>query len=73
MSRKDVPRTLRKAARLAERQGWHIDHKRGGHLKWYPPKPGAMIVTPSSPGEGRAITNVMAKLKRAGLDVPGRD
>lgn len=73
MSRKDIPKPFRKAARLAESRGWRIKHG-GSHLKWKPPYPGRMVITPSTPGEGRSIENAMAKLKRAGLPVGrGRD
>jgi hypothetical protein len=65
----DARSTLGRWKRLAERAGWRVDQGGGGHWKWFAPDGRTIIVTPATPGQGRAIRNVRADLRRAGLDV----
>jgi hypothetical protein len=55
--------------RTAVRRGWTITRTSSGHLKWRAPDGSVATVTPSTPGEGRAIANTRADLRRAGLDI----
>jgi hypothetical protein len=59
-------------ARLARRQGWSIVINGGQHWAWYPPGESKPVITGSSPGKGRAHANAVARLRRAGLKIPGR-
>ena len=63
----DGKRLLADWARLAERAGWSIKIK-NGHRHWRSPD-GAYVVTATTPGEGRAIQNARAQLRRAGLSI----
>lgn len=61
-------KVLKEWRRQAEQEGWRIEHG-SSHLKWYAPDGETIIVTPVSPGRGRAMENTAASLRRAGLDV----
>lgn len=63
---KDI-KAIRKA--LTE-QGWRIENK-GGYDQAYPPDPTKRRVKlPKTPGEGRAIPNLIAELRRSGFIWP---
>ena len=61
---------VREYRRIAERQGWTVAKTRGGHLKFTSPT-GRVVFTPSTPGGGRALANMRAELRRAGLVLKG--
>lgn len=48
-----------------EDQGWTVTLTRGNHYKMVSPT-GAVQFQPSTPGEGRALKNIKAQLRRAG-------
>lgn len=62
-----IPEEYRALAKLARQQGWTITVCGSGHLRWTTPD-GRAVFSPKSPGDGRGIYNVRAKLRRAGLD-----
>jgi hypothetical protein len=61
-----IPEPYRSLARKARDEGWTIAATRRGHLAWRSPS-GALIITASTPSDGRAYRNTCADLKRAGL------
>ncbi|MBB4931350.1 hypothetical protein F4561_002170 [Lipingzhangella halophila] len=63
-----MPRELRKFARLARARRWRIEVKGSGHLAWIPPCGRGTVFTSSTPSDPRTIKNVIAQLRRAGLD-----
>ncbi len=65
-SRLRVPESLRALARAARAKGWTIALRGSGHLEWRSPD-GAVIITPSTPGDRRSSKNTRARLLRAGL------
>ncbi len=57
-------------AAVARRQGWAVERTRGGHLRFRPSDPTMpLVITSSTPGDWRAVRNVRAMLRRAGLDM----
>jgi hypothetical protein len=63
-----MPQHLRAAERLAKKKGWTITTSGSGHLCWTSPN-GTKVYTSKSPGGNRAHQNIMAKLRRAGLNI----
>jgi predicted RNA binding protein YcfA (HicA-like mRNA interferase family) len=64
--RKDMKR-LRKAA---EQQGWRVEDTRGGHVRFLPPdRSQPAVVAGGTPSDHRSWLNLLAMLRRAGLDV----
>jgi hypothetical protein len=66
VSASDGRKLYRTWARFAERRGWTITMTGSGHLRWRSPL-GVLVFTAGTPGEGRAIANARAQLRRAGL------
>jgi hypothetical protein len=64
------PGLLGPLKRIAERQGWTVELRRNGHWAWYPPGGGKPVFSPSTPCGGRGDANGVARLRRAGLEVP---
>lgn len=64
------PGQLRHLYHLALEQGWTVERNRkGNHWRWVNPS-GDVVWTQSTPGRGRGDWNAIAKLRRAGLEVP---
>lgn len=64
--RKDM-KQLRK---LAEQQGWRAPETRNGHVRFLSPDKGQpAIVAAGTPSDHRAWRNLIASLRRAGLDI----
>jgi predicted RNA binding protein YcfA (HicA-like mRNA interferase family) len=64
--RKDMKR-LRKTA---EQQGWRVEDTRGGHVKFLPPDTAQpAVVAAGTPSDHRAWRNLLASLRRSGLDI----
>ena len=61
-----IAKDLRPVAKLARRQGWTLEQRKGGHLRWQPPA-GDYIVTSATPSDARAVKNARRDLRRAGL------
>lgn len=59
---------LARWARIARRAGWSVELTAGHHLRWASPS-GAVVITASTPGRGRALINTRADLRRAGLEI----
>lgn len=64
-----LKREMNDLRRRAERQGWTIELRRSGHLKWVPPAGGPFVFSPSTPSDVRGIRNTRAELRRHGLEV----
>jgi hypothetical protein len=57
--------------RAALDQGWLVEGTRRGHRRFVPPDPTRSIVIGSgTPGDYRAIRNLLAQLKRQGMVWP---
>lgn len=64
---------LRDIERAAIDQGWKVDRTAKGHPRFTPPDPNQDIIIGSgTPSDVRAIRNLLARLKRAGLMYPYR-
>ena len=65
-----VPKELQDAEAAAVMAGWRIEVTGGNHLKWIPPdKTKPIIITSSTPSDVRARKNIIASLRRSGLDI----
>lgn len=62
-----ISKQLRPLAKRARRAGWTIEQRNGGHLTWTPPDGGPYIVSSFTPSDPRAVKNLRADLRRAGL------
>lgn len=59
---------LRQIKRIAEAQGWTVFRTKGGHYRWVPPRRDVpFVVTASTPSDSRAVKNIKARLRKAGL------
>jgi predicted RNA binding protein YcfA (HicA-like mRNA interferase family) len=54
---------LKQLLRQAEARGWSLQLTNGGHWRLRHPS-GAVVVTSSSPSDGRALANLRAQLRR---------
>lgn len=62
---------LQKIIKAAKEQGWEVGKTQKGHWKLVPPDPTKRIVIGSgTPGDQRAIRNLLAELKRQGFIWP---
>ena len=59
--------------RQAQRQGWSVQLRRGGHLAWKSPSGDGVVFSASSPSDWRANQNLRACLRRAGLHTDGAE
>ncbi len=62
---------LQSLIRTAQRQGWSVQLRRGGHLAWKSSNGNVVVFSASSPSDWRALPNLKASLKRAGLIIHG--
>lgn len=64
-------RDLKEIRTVAKRAGWSVNVTGGGHLRFCPPPSlrGPCIFTGSTPSDHRAIANLRARLRKAGLGV----
>jgi len=62
---------LQSLIRTAQRQGWSVQLRRGGHLAWKSPSGDGVVFSASSPSDWRAQLNLRASLRRAGLHLHG--
>lgn len=61
---------IRAIARAAEAQGWRVDRTKRGHWRFRPPDPSQGIVYHSgTPSDTRAVKNLIADLRRRGLEL----
>jgi len=60
---------LQSLIRTAQRQGWSVQVRRGGHLAWKSPSGDGVVFSASSPSDWRNLANVRASLRRHGLDM----
>ena len=54
----------------AVKQGWKHEVTSSGHHKLIPPNDGNIVITSSSPGDGRVYKNFLAQMKRSGYKEP---
>lgn len=52
-------------------QGWRVETRGNGHLGFFPPT-GKPVFIGSTPSDVRAVSNMKAALRRAGLQIDGR-
>ncbi len=64
---------LQQLIHVARKAGWSVQKRQGGHLCWRPPGRGAMVFSASSPSDCRALPNLRACLRRAGLHTDGAE
>lgn len=65
-----LPRSQKDVFRIARKQGWEIDRTRKGHYKLCPPDPAQRCVIASgTPGDYRAVRNLITDLRRSGLKI----
>ena len=64
-----MTRALRELVVAAERCGWRVLQLRSGHVQFRPPV-GPIVVASGTASDHRAIRNLKADLRRAGLEVP---
>lgn len=71
MAKISTPKDLRNLVKLAESQGWEFDRTNSGHVKFCSPyREEPPVFYSGTPGDRRAHNNLVAKLRRAGLDIP---
>lgn len=65
------PRYLRSYVRAAQAAGWRVEGTRNGHVRFSPPdRTVPPVIAASTPSDCRAERNMIAALRRAGLDLP---
>jgi hypothetical protein len=68
MIRGGVSRDLLPMIRCAHERGWTVEMTSGGHLKWLGPD-GQLVRSGKTLSDYRAVRNIRARLKRAGLEL----
>lgn len=63
-----MKKDLKEIVKVARKQGWEVTHTRNQHLRFRSPD-GALVFSPSTPSDHRAIKNKIADLRRAGLEI----
>jgi len=63
-----MPREQRDYAEAALARGWRITRTRSGHWCWLAPRGKSVIFSAGTPSDWRAVANLRARLRRAGLD-----
>lgn len=54
----------------AEKAGWIVTTRRGGHLQWTPPGDGQFVITSASPSDWRSRKHILRDLRvYGGLDL----
>jgi hypothetical protein len=53
-------------------QGWRVEPRPNGRLRWQSPNGVGLVFTPDRVGYGRDLANIVARLHRAGLQAPER-
>lgn len=69
MATTPIPRELRKLDKIASAQGWDLDRTSKGHVKFTGPN-GQTVFYSGTPSDHRSHLNMLAKLRRAGMDIP---
>lgn len=59
-----------KLIKAAEQQGWRVDRTRRGHHRFWPTDGSDPIIHSGTPGDVRAVRNLLARLKRHGFIWP---
>lgn len=58
----------KRVLKAVERAGWKVVRRKGGHMKLTGPG-GEIVFTSSTPSDHRATLNLIAHLRRLGLEV----
>jgi hypothetical protein len=61
---------INSVSKWAESQGWKIKVAASGHRRFYDEKGNYITDYPSTPSSQRRFNNLVADLKRAGLELP---
>jgi hypothetical protein len=65
-----TPRTLRDLIVFAEANGWRVVPSARQHPLFYSPDGETIVTGSGTPSDFRSLRNLIALLRRAGLDVP---
>lgn len=63
---------LKEIVKSAEKQGWRVKRTKKGHLMFLAPDGVNKLTTGGTPGEYKAIDNLLAHLRRHGFKWKGR-
>lgn len=63
---------LKEIVRAARGQGWRVEKTKKGHLMFYAPDRVNKVLAAGTPGGGRAMQNLVAKLRGYGFVWKGR-
>lgn len=68
-----MARDLDKITRMARRQGWIVEQRKSGHVRFTPPDKNQPAYTTSlTPSDVRATQNLVAALRRRGFEYDQR-
>lgn len=67
MASNDGKKVLKELLRELERQGFGYVMTKNGHIRIYNPAGKPVYTLPGSPGEGRALKNMISGLRRCGF------
>lgn len=59
-------REVQALVRVAEQQGWTVEHTKNNHLKWLSPR-GGIVYSSSTPSDHRALANLKRDLRVYGF------
>lgn len=65
-----IPRNLRNLAKLAISQGWTLMPTAKGHVRFNAPDGVTMVLAAGTPSDHRSTKNLLALLRRSGMDIP---
>jgi hypothetical protein len=63
---------LKEIVKAAEEQGWRVKETKKGHLMFYAPDGVNKVLAAGTPGGGRGMENLVAKLRSYGFVWKGR-
>lgn len=63
---------LKEIIKAAEEQGWRVQKTKKGHWMFYAPDGVNKALAPGTPGGGRGVENLIAKLRSYGFVWKGR-
>jgi predicted RNA binding protein YcfA (HicA-like mRNA interferase family) len=69
VSRREIPRDLRRLAKHLRSQGWQVDMTKGGHVVFIGPR-GQKVFTAATSSDRRGRKNLIAELRRRGAIIP---
>jgi len=66
MSIHKLHKDIKELAQFAEKNGWTVIHRNGGHLKWVSPA-GQFFFSSSTPSDRYGVAQIKRDLRRCGL------